>query len=210
MSPRPVQWLGRLSYGWALQLQRSRRQAVLRGQAPDVLWCLEHPPVVTLGRRGGEVLDIPKGVEVHRTERGGLATVHVPGQLVGYLIVDLNRIGIGVREAVDRMESGLIQWLDTQGVRAGRRSGTPGVWVGDHKIAALGIHVRRGVTMHGFALNLDPDLGAFAWIVPCGLTDTGVTSVARCAGRAPASHQVADEVGRAVWSSVVDTPQGQR
>jgi lipoate-protein ligase B len=210
VSPREVQWLGQLAYPWALQLQRTRRQAVIDGRAPEVLWLLEHPAVVTRGRRGGEVVGKPAWVPVHDVERGGLATVHVPGQLVGYLIVDLPRHGIGVREGVRRLEEGLIRWLATRGISAGRREGYPGVWVGEAKIAALGLHVRRGVTMHGFALNLDPDLRSFDWIVPCGIAGAQSTSVARCGGGQLLPHEVADEVGASVWHAVVDTPPGPR
>ncbi len=207
---RKVQWLGSMEYRWALRLQRSRREAVLAGLASEVLWLLEHPPVVTLGRRGGGLVGVPPSVPVVRTERGGLATVHVPGQLVGYLIVDLHRVGIGVREAVHRLEAALIQWLSGRGVVARRRAGLPGVWVGQGKIAALGLHVRRGVTMHGFALNLDPDLASFDWIVPCGITGAQTTSLARCGGGAPAAHSAAESVGAAVWDAIVDTdPRGR-
>jgi len=183
---------------------------VITGRAPEVVWMLEHPAVVTLGRRGGDLVGVPPKVPVVRTERGGLATVHVPGQLVGYVIVDLHRVGIGVREAVRRLESALIQWLSGRGVVAGRRAGFPGVWVGEGKIAALGLHVRRGVTMHGFALNLDPDLASFDWIVPCGIAGAQTTSLARCGGGAPAAHSVAEAVGGAVWDAIVDTDPGQR
>lgn len=193
--PRP-QWLGRLGYRWALSLQRARREAVIAKQAPEALWLLEHDPVVTTGRRAVEVL--PDNVEVVHTERGGLATWHGPGQLVGYLILDVGSRGLGVRSTIHGVEEGIVRWLGGLGLRAGRRKGFPGVWVGRDKICAVGMHFRRGVTMHGFALNLTADLRGFEAIVPCGITDGGVTSVQRLLGRSPAPFEVAEEVGRVV------------
>ena len=201
--PRP-QFLGRLSYGWALSLQRARRQAVIEGRAPEALWLLEHDPVVTLGRRGGELRTVPEGVPVVSVERGGLATVHCPGQLVGYLIVDLGSRKGSVRRMVDAIEEGLIRWLATQGIAAHRSPGRPGVWVGDAKIAAVGLHFRRGVSMHGFALNLQPDLRSFEWIVPCGHR-APVTSVAALLGDSPAPWEVGGPVAELVRAAIVDT-----
>lgn len=120
------------------------------------------------------------GFALVATERGGLATCHEPGQLVGYLIRDVS--GIGVRCAVHAIEEGLIDWLAGRGIEARRRLDAPGVWVGPDKVAALGLHVRRGVTMHGFAINLSNDLRGFSLITPCGILDGGVTSVERCSG----------------------------
>ncbi len=200
--PRP-QWLGRLEYRWALGLQRARRQAVIAGTAPEAFWLLEHDPVVTIGRRAVPDLDV--ALPVVATERGGLATWHGPGQLVGYPILDVGRRRGSVRGTVAALEQGIASWLDTLGIRAGRREGCPGVWVGTDKICALGIHFRRGVTLHGFALNLDPDLTAFSTFTPCGISAGGVTSVAAVLGSAPAPHEVAAEVGRHVLAAFVDT-----
>lgn len=202
-----VGFLGRVAYRHALRLQRLRREAVVRGDAPEVLWLLEHDPVVTLGRRAAKDERLVASLRAQRrdvvaTERGGLATAHGPGQLVGYPIVHLRRRGWHVRRVVHGLEEGLIRWLGGQGIAARRREGWPGVWVGDDKIAALGLHVSRDVTLHGFALNLQPDLGLFDGFAPCGVTEGGVTSVARLLGAAPAPHQVAEEVGRAVLAGI--------
>jgi lipoyl(octanoyl) transferase len=208
--PWPVpQWLGRLDYRWALRLQRARRRSVLAGTAPEALWMLEHPAVVTLGKRGGEVLALPPGVPVVPVERGGLATVHLPGQLVAYAVVDLARRGVGVRDFVWCLEQGVCDYLAELGVQAHRRPGAPGVWVGDDKIAAVGIHVRRGVTLHGLALNLDPDLAAFQWIVPCGLVGTGVTSVRAIRGGAPDPWSAHRALGHHLHAVFVDTQRGR-
>ncbi len=200
-----TQWLGRLEYRWAWRLQHLRREAVERGTAPEVLWTLEHDPVVTLGRRAAPVdatgLGL-RGVPVVQTERGGLATWHGPGQLTGYLLVDIGRRGWAIRKVVEGIEAGLIDWLATQGVSAGRRDGLHGVWVGQDKVGAIGLHVRRGVTMHGFALNLDPGPAAFTGIVPCGVEDGGVTSLARLTGRVIRADEVADVVGSTVLDAI--------
>lgn len=188
-----VAWLGRVPYREALRRQRERREAVLAGAAPEAFWLLEHDPVVTTGRRDAGAIDASAlaaaGIDLVATERGGLATWHGPGQLVGYLIVDLHRRHLHVRTLVTAVEQGLIDWLDAQGVSAGRRGGYPGVWVGPDKIAALGLHFRRGVSLHGFALNLTNDFDGFARIVPCGITDGGVT---RLADRIPSAPSPAD------------------
>lgn len=199
--PRP-QWLGRLGYRWAWRLQGLRREAVIAGRAPEALWLLEHDPVITTGRR--PVAGLPDDVEVVRTERGGLATWHGPGQLVAYVILDVGSRGLGVRRTVHALEEGVIALLGSWGVDAGRRLGFPGVWVGRDKVCAVGLHFRRGVSMHGLALNLDPELSCFDRIVPCGITDGGVTSVARILGHAPRPVDAADALGR----YLVDTLRG--
>lgn len=178
-----MEWRGLWSYREALEAQRREREEVIAGRAGPVLWMLEHPPVITVGRRGAVVDEdrvAQAGFGLVATERGGLATCHEPGQLVGYLIRDVS--AEGVRCAVHAIEAGLIDWLAGAGVAARRRSDAPGVWVGGDKVAALGLHVRRGVTMHGFAVNLCNDLRGFSLITPCGITDGGVTTVERCAG----------------------------
>ena len=155
---------------------------------------LEHPGVVTLGRRGWGDTGEPVGglgVDVVQTRRGGLATFHGPGQLVGYLIASLKPHGWTVRGTVAGIEDGVIAWLARRGIHASTREGLPGVWVGHRKICAIGMHVRRGVTMHGFALNLSTDLGGFTGFVPCGIRDGGVTSVSNELGRSPYTWEAA-------------------
>ena len=202
----PWTWLGRVPYAWALALQHTRRDAIVAGTAPEVLWLLEHEPVITVGRRAVPDLgDLAGDIPVVRTERGGLATWHGPGQLVGYLLVDARRRGWSVKGIVRGIEDGITSWLAAAGVAAGRRSGAPGVWVGGDKICAVGLHFRRGVSMHGFALNLGNDLSGFAAIVPCGITDGGVTSLARLGVPAPTPEQAAPSV--ATWvGRALDNP----
>ncbi len=201
-------WLGRVPYRQALERQRSHRESLIAGSVGPVLWLLEHPPVVTEGRRSTTPAAAAEhlsrlGIDWLRTERGGLATYHGPGQLVGYLICDMAALGLGPRRTVRALERGLMDWLGTRGLQARRRPEYPGVWVQQAKIAALGLHFRRGVSMHGFALNLTLDLAPYGLIVPCGITDGEVTSLERlnAAGATPperAAAGVADAVIRAL------------
>ena len=184
--------LGLAGYGETLELQRRLREARLEGQASDVLLLVEHAPTVTLGRRAepGELLISPeelanRGFQVHRIERGGKATYHGPGQLVGYPIVSLRDLKLSVPAFVRGLEGALIAYLGELCLDAERRDDYPGVWVRGRKIAAVGVHLKRWVSIHGFALNLDPDLGHFETIIPCGIDGAEVTSVARELGWAP-------------------------
>jgi lipoic acid synthetase len=195
-----VRSLGRVPYAEALALQRA-----LHAQEHDYLLLLEHPHVYTLGKRAdpAHVLVPPAsvGAEVVATDRGGDVTYHGPGQLVGYPIVTLRESPAGMRDVVAhvrRLEALLLEVLAGFGVEARRDPEYTGVWVGDDKIAAIGVRVARGRTMHGFALNVDPDLAMFDHIVPCGIRDRGVTSLARLLGAsAPTPAAVEEAVARA-------------
>ncbi len=200
-------WQGRIRYHWAWELQNLRRDAIIAGRADEAFWLLEHDSVITTGRRA--VDDLPsaavladRGIDSHHTERGGLATWHGPGQLVGYLMLDLPRRGLKVRELVCAVEAGIIDWLHGAGIEAHRRSGYPGVWVGKNKLCAVGMHFRRGVSMHGFALNLTPSLDAYEWFTPCGITDGGVTTVAIERGDAPTPAQAWRAVSECVIAAI--------
>ncbi|WP_168409937.1 lipoyl(octanoyl) transferase LipB [Thioalkalivibrio sp. ALE21] len=163
-----------------------RLHAAERGpHTPDQLWCVQHPPVYTQGRNGGaEHLLDPGSVPVIAIDRGGQVTWHGPGQLVVYTLLDLRRRGLGVRALVERLEQAVIDALGEWGIVAGRREGAPGVYTGDAKIAALGLRVRHGVSIHGLALNVDPALSAFGRIHPCGYAGLATTSVAAEGGPA--------------------------
>jgi len=183
--------LGRRAYGSALDLQRELVEKRQRGAIGDTLVLVEHdPPVLTLGRRAnasniraGAAELAHRGIGVHRIGRGGDATFHGPGQLVGYPIVDLRAAGLGVRRYVDALQETLIRALATFGIQAARDPAFTGVWIGGDKIAAIGVRVQRGVTMHGFALNVSVDLGYYDLIVPCGIQGRGVTSIEKLVGR---------------------------
>ena len=168
--------LGRVEYREAVALQERLRERVQRGELPDLLLLLEHPPVYTLGRRSeaGE-LPVRGGIDVVETDRGGKLTYHGPGQLVGYPIMHVPN----VRVFVETMEAALVAGLREAGVAAEVREGREytGVWVEDRKIASIGIHVSRRVSMHGFAVNVDNDLTPFEQVVACGLPGVRMTSL---------------------------------
>ena len=183
-----IQWvfLGRMDYTEAWDLQRDLAEARTRGEIPNTLLLLEHPPTYTLGRRGGDSdLLLPaedlelQGAAVIDVDRGGQATFHGPGQLVAYPILDLKEWGRGPLSYVRTLESVLVGVLQEFGIGAMRIDKLTGVWVGDKKIAAIGLKISRGVTTHGFALNVSTDLAWFQHIVPCGVPDKDVTSLER-------------------------------
>jgi lipoyl(octanoyl) transferase len=169
--------LGHVAYADALALQHDLVARRKRGEIPDQLLMVEHPHVVTMGRNGRHenLLAAPDllaraGVEFHQSDRGGDVTYHGPGQVVGYPIFDLREWKRDVGAYVRALEQALIEALAEFGIAAGRLTGTTGVWTGGAKIAAIGVHISRWVTSHGFALNLETDLSYFRYIVPCGLT----------------------------------------
>jgi lipoyl(octanoyl) transferase len=181
--------LGLVPYGEAWELQRSVAAGVLDGSLPDTVLFLEHPPVVTLGRRTDEgELHVPEDaqVEVVETDRGGKSTFHGPGQLVCYPILDLRRHGKDVKRYVRDLEEALIRTLGAFGLAGERIDGLTGVWLTrpPRKIASIGVHISRWVTTHGYALNVDLDPAPFTqWITACGLEDAQFTTMARELGR---------------------------
>jgi lipoyl(octanoyl) transferase len=203
--------LGRVEYREATALQERLRTARLEDAIPDVLLLLEHPAVYTLGRRSGDA-DLPmgedwylsQGIDVVRTNRGGKLTYHGPGQLVGYAIMRTDDVLAFVRT----MERAVIAALADEGLEARARTDEgpdfTGAWVGERKIASIGVHVARGVTTHGFAVNVENDLQPFEWVVPCGLPEVRMTSVTAEAGerrtldcfRRRAAYRFAEAHGR--------------
>jgi lipoyl(octanoyl) transferase len=180
-----VRELGRVEYGRALELQQELIAQRKQGLISDQLLLLEHPHVITLGRNGhmenllaGEEVLERAGIAFYPTDRGGDVTYHGPGQLVGYPILDLRDWKRDVGAYVRGVEQAIIDTLAEFGIEAGRIPKLTGVWVGDRKIAAIGVHISRWVTSHGFALNVNTDLSYFHYIVPCGLTKP-VTSMAQ-------------------------------
>lgn len=186
-----VRDLGRVGYSEAWDLQRSLADRRKRGEIPDQLLLLEHPHVLTLGRNGHieNVLASPErlqqmGVEFHEIDRGGDITYHGPGQIVGYPILDLREWKRDVVAYVRGVEEAIILSLAVFGIDAGREAGATGVWVNGAKVCAIGVHISRWVTTHGFALNWTTDLSYFQYIVPCGLTKP-VTSMERLGVNVP-------------------------
>ena len=181
--------LGVVPYREASELQRSLAGAVSQGAIPDTIVLLEHPPVITLGRRTEEgELHVPAGAEVEivETDRGGKSTYHGPGQLIGYPILDLNRHGRDVKKYCRDLEEAVIQTVAAFGLEASRIDGLTGVWLQapPRKIDSIGVHISRWVTTHGYALNVDLDPAPFTeWITACGLEDASFTTMATELGR---------------------------
>ncbi len=181
-----------ISYAEGLELQKQLVEQRKRGEIPDQLLLLEHPPVITLGVKSRndrshviateETLEA-EGVEIFETGRGGDVTYHGPGQLVGYPILDLKPDRCDVHKYVRDLEEVMIRTSAAFGVTAGRIPGLTGAWVGQEKLAAIGVRIARWVTSHGFAFNVNTSLQHFDFIVPCGITDRGVTSLERLLGR---------------------------
>ena len=181
--PLQAAWLGRVDYAAAWSWQRELFLARLEGELPDSLMLLEHPPTYTLGRRAvqedlvyGEAERAARGIALYEVDRGGRATYHGPGQLVGYPIMELGE-RYDVVAYLRKLEDVIIETAAELGVEAVRDPEHTGVWVGRNKIGAIGVKITRGITMHGFAFNVSTDLSMFGGIVPCGIQDRWVTSV---------------------------------
>ncbi len=179
-----------MEYPEAFRLQRALAAAREEGTLLDTLITLEHPPVLTLGRKANRMNIVApaellhsQGIAVFPSTRGGDVTYHGPGQLVGYPILGLRQLGLGASSYVHGLERVIIDLLRQLGLEARQDPRYVGVWVGDEKVAAIGVAISRGITTHGFALNVDPNLSHFGLINPCGITDRGVTSLARLLGR---------------------------
>ncbi len=193
-------FIGRIAYAEATELQEKLRAALRAGDGPEAFLLLEHPPVYTLGRnaRAEDLLADPRslaarGIEVHRSNRGGQITYHGPGQLVGYPILDLNPDQRDVRRYIRDLQEVLIGVLAHYGIDArARTQPETGVWVGERKIASFGVHLSRWLTTHGFALNVTTDLSYFGGIVPCGLAGVEMCSIESLTGRRPALAEVAE------------------
>ena len=197
MSAPEIRWLGRLAYAPALDLQEKTVAARADGGIPDQLLLLEHDPVYTIGRQrdrsslGLAALPHPV-VEINR---GGQATFHGPGQLVGYFIFDLQKLTPDLHLFLRWIEEGLIALLATYELPARRREGLTGVWIEDRKIASIGVGVRRWITMHGFGLNVGSDLSGYEAITPCGIAGVTMTSLSRELGREISVEETATKAG---------------
>jgi lipoyl(octanoyl) transferase len=200
-----VRRLRLIGYQEALELQRELVEERRANRIPDLLLLLQHPPVITLGVRSetarANVVATSErlaelGIEVHETGRGGDVTYHGPGQIVGYPILDLRPDRCDVHKYVRDLEEVMIRTCADYGIAAGRIAGLTGTWVGAEKIGAIGIRISRWITSHGFAFNVRTDLDHFKLIVPCGISDRGVTSLERLTGRTIALDAVEDALVR--------------
>ena len=192
-----VQNIGRKSYKAVWDLQKEMQQQRIKGEIDDTLILVEHDPVYTLGKNANEdhlLQSRDESVDVFNIERGGDITFHGPGQLVGYPILDLSNYKKSVSWYMRTLEQVLIDTLIEFKITAQRNDGLTGVWVGDEKIAALGVRISRWVTMHGFALNVNPDLSFYDGIIPCGIFDHGVTSMEQLLGETQNNDNVKNMV----------------
>jgi len=186
-----------VEYNGMMDRLRARQRAVEDRTAPNTLFLLEHTPVITLGRNGGrkhilagvQIL-AAEGIAVIETDRGGDVTYHGPGQLVAYPVLDLSQWRCSVGWYLRALEEVLIRLLAGYGLQGERQPGYTGVWIGGAKVAAIGISIHRWVTSHGIALNVQPNLGHFGLIIPCGIADKPVTSLERLLGRAPEMTEI--------------------
>lgn len=195
--------LGRIPYARAWSWQQQLRDRRRQGGLPDLLLLLEHPPTYTCGRatrpehlRSAAAPGAPPDIEVFNVERGGSATYHGPGQVVGYPILDLSTRGRDLHRYLRQLEEVLLRALQYFGLQGHTRPGLTGAWVGERKIAAIGVHVRHWITAHGFALNVCPDLAHFQSIQPCGLDSASVVSMAHLMPDPPTLTQVETELAR--------------
>jgi lipoyl(octanoyl) transferase len=191
--PSDIEWKisdGLVPYDEALAFMERRAAAIRDGTAKECIWLLQHPPLFTAGTSAdvSELIN-PLGFPVHEAGRGGRYTYHGPGQRVGYVMLDLEKRGKDIRRFVHALEQWMIDALGQFGVNAHRAEGRIGIWVGEgpaeEKIGALGVRVKRWVTLHGFAINVDPDLSHFGGIVPCGISEFGVTSLVKLGKQIP-------------------------
>ena len=196
-----VYQLGSIEYGEAHRLQKRLHRERLNGVIPDTLLLLEHPPTLTIGRSGSlENVLVSKdkladeGITLFFIDRGGDVTYHGPGQLVGYPIMDLSSRGKDIQRYVRDIEEVLIRTLKDFSINAARDERHAGVWVGDEEIAAIGLSIRRWVSMHGFALNVNPNLEHFSYINPCGFPDRRATSISQVLGHEVAMDKVTDHL----------------
>jgi len=198
----PLEWVtapAPVPYETALAAMDARAEAIAKDAAPDCVWLLEHPPLYTAGTSAtDEELLEPGRFPVFKTGRGGRYTYHGPGQRIAYVMLDLSARGRDVRAYVTALEAWLIATLARLGVEGERRPGAVGIFVGDAKIASIGVRVRRWVTLHGVSLNVNPNLEHFTGIVPCGLHDTKVTSLTALGAETDRSR--VDEALRATFS----------
>jgi len=190
MPPLQIRDCGLADYRDILKLQLHLRQEKQQGKIPNTALIVEHPPVVTLGARQSmnkllvarEELE-KRGIDVVDIRRGGGTTAHNPGQLVCYPILNLQELGLGISEYIRTLEETGAELLDQFGVHSTRRKGSPGLWIGERKIASIGVRVSRYVTYHGMAINIRNDLSIFDFMVPCGLDNVEMTSVLKETGR---------------------------
>jgi len=209
MQPVRIERWGRVGYAEALERQLALWRRRLDGTAVDTIVEVEHPPTITLGRNApASDVTVPadelsrRGIDLVRSDRGGRATAHGPGQIVVYPIVAIAERGIGVRSWVCALEGAVLEILDGVGIAGRRIAGKPGIWAGEAKIASIGLRVARGVSYHGISLNVGLDAGPFDCIVACGVPGERITSVSQEAPEAAPRERIADNLCRAIAAKI--------
>ena len=188
-------WIGRMDYSEAWKLQKVIQENVINEKINDVILFLEHDSVYTLGKNAdlNNLLPArPRDIDVIQTDRGGEITYHGPGQLVGYPIIDLKKHRRSITWFIRSIEQSIIEMLSEINISSSRKEGLTGVWVNDHKIAALGVRLSRWVSMHGFSINIHTDLSLYRGMIPCGISDFGLTSIAKIKGKDYSLLYIAD------------------
>jgi lipoyl(octanoyl) transferase len=195
MKAPQTRWVGRIAYAPALEMQEKAVAERAAAGTPDQIFLLEHDPVYTIGRRRdrSSLGDAPLPHPVEEINRGGQATFHGPGQLVGYFVFNLQQSTPDLHVFLRWIEEGLIELLAEFGLSAQRRENLTGVWIGDRKIASIGVGVRKWITMHGFGLNVGSDLSGFGAITPCGIPGVTMTSISRELGRETSVEEAAEK-----------------
>ena len=173
----------RISYKKAMKILLKRVEKLKKKEGTEFVWILEHPTTYTAGIRTDKKEIIDKKIKIIETNRGGKITLHNPGQKIVYFVLDLNKRKKDIRKLINSIEKSIIQFLENYKIKAKNDKKNIGIWVNDKKIAALGVRISRWVTMHGFSLNINPDLNYYKGIVPCGITGFGVTSMAEILGK---------------------------
>ena len=201
-----IHWLPEAPYLEVLKRQESVRQGIIEGHSEECILAVEHRPCVTLGKRGGTFIEeqLPEGTTIHQINRGGLATWHGRGQAVLYPIVNLRQRKIGVRAFVVGLETTILSWLKKNEVTAKRKKGCPGLWVNDAKIAAVGLEVKQGISIHGVSVNISNSLLGFNAINPCGFSNLSITTMKNHCSTPPSTQEAAWELATRIRTWIED------
>ena len=199
-------WLPNAPYADTLKRQESVRQRLIEGHSEECILAVEHQSCVTLGKRGGTFAQeqLPLGTTIHQINRGGLATWHGPGQAVIYPIVNLQQRKIGVRAFVRGLETTILSWLEENQILAKRRSGCPGLWVENAKIAAVGLEIKQGISIHGISLNISNSLLGFNAITPCGFSNLSITTMKNHCSTLPSIQEAACDLAAQIRTWIKD------
>lgn len=202
---------GLIPYNDAWRMQEQLREARMKGEVGDTIIFCEHPPVFTLGKQdcnadwlSSSDAVAKEGIEVVHSNRGGRITYHGPGQLVVYFIVDIKKYSTGVKDFVSKIEDMSLELMNNFGLKASKNSDHPGIWIGDKKIVAIGLHISGDISMHGIAINVHPNISHYRHIIPCGIKEKGITSMkAELSGKHSSMNEIKDKLS-IIWGQVLN------